>query len=129
MRLSYESAENALRLTLDGPEGAGAREVALPGYLDVGESGHLLGVELHAEEGIDLGRALARWVADPVAGRHVSFDRAAAYIELAAGTPTGQLRTAAARLRAELDASGGLVALWIPRRGAGYEITYPSGNQ
>lgn len=138
MRLRYQPQENSLRLTLDraeaGESGAPPRRrpLPLPGLVDVGEGGRLVGVELHSAPGIDLPRALAPWLADAVAAEYVSLDDATAYIELSAPEEASlreHLRAADATLAAELDADGRLLALAIPRRGAGYEISYPSGNQ
>ncbi|HET7142343.1 MAG TPA: DUF2283 domain-containing protein [Candidatus Limnocylindria bacterium] len=132
MRLRYQPQENSLRLTLDAEGGGPARRLPLPGLVDVGEGGRLVGVELHPAPGVDLARALARWRGDAVAAEYVSLDGSTAYIELSAPDEASlreQMRAAEATLAAELDASGALVALSIPRHGAGYEISYPSGNQ
>lgn len=134
MRLTYQPSENALRLTLDREEGEAVRRLPLPGYVEVGEGGRLVGVELRALEdrSVDLSWALAAWLADPVASEYVSLDADSAYIELSAPEEADireQLRAAAAEFAAELDGEGRLVAVAIPRRGAGYEISYPSGNQ
>jgi hypothetical protein len=51
-----------------------------------------------------------------------------AYVELAP-SPFGAVRSAPVRLLVEFDRDDELVAIAIPRRGAGYEISYPSGNQ
>ena len=131
MRLTYQAAENALRLTLDQEWGAASRRTVLPGYVEVGEGGRLVGVELLAPRP-ELSAALAPWLHDHVAAEYVSLDDSSAYIELSAPEEVDlreQTRAAAARFTAELDVGGALVALAIPRRGAGYEISYPSGNQ
>ena len=132
MRLSYRPAENTLRLTLDVERGRPVARLDLPGYVDVGEGGRLVGVEVLTAHGVDLSEALAEWVGDPVAREYVAVDDKTAYVtlsvpELAAGRE--EVRAARATLAAELDESRRLVALSIPRRGAGYEISYPSGNQ
>jgi hypothetical protein len=132
VRLSYQATENALRLTLDRPSGEAVRRVTLPGYVDVGEGGRLVGVEATATAGIDLATALAPWRVDPVAADFVSLEDDAAYIELSAPEEASlreSVRTAPARLTADIDGDGRLVALSIPRRGHGFEISYPSGNR
>jgi uncharacterized protein YuzE len=131
MRLSYRPRENTLRLTLDHEEGPVQTETVLPGLIDVGEGGRLVGVEVRAGDAADLSRILESWLTDPVASEFVAAGEDAVYITLSTaekGTPDEQLRTAEATFLAELDASGNLVALSIPRRGHGFEISYPSGN-
>lgn len=132
MRLTYRPRENTLRLTLDEGRASAAGSVELPGYVDIGEGGRLMGVEVLARDEIDLPRALAPWLADPVAAEWVTLEPESAYIELSAPEEKldrEQVRATRATLRAELDESRRLLALAIPRRGAGYEISYPSGNR
>ena len=132
MRLSYRPVQNALRLTLDVERGPAATQVDLPGYVDVGEGGRLVGVEVLGDAGLDLRLALAPWIDDPVARDYVAVDGDSAYVTLSVPEDTTgreEVRAARATLVAELDASRRLVALAIPRRGAGYEISYPSGSQ
>ncbi|CCF84960.1 hypothetical protein [Nitrolancea hollandica] len=131
MRLSYRQRENTLRLTLDHQEGPVQTETVLPGLIDVGEGGRLVGVEVRAGDEVDLRRILESWLTDPVASEFVAAGEDAVYITLSTAdeaAPDEQLRTAEATFLAELDASGNLVALSIPRRGHGFEISYPSGN-
>lgn len=132
MRLRYHAPDNTLRLTRDDASTPPGEVVDLPGYVDVGEGGRLVGVELLADAGLDLATALAPWLADPVAGEWVSLDKDAAYITLSApeeAIDQEQVLTTAATLRVELDESRHLRELAIPRRGTGYEISYPSGNR
>jgi hypothetical protein len=131
VRLSYQSSENTLRLTLDEERGEVRRVDELPGVIDIAEQGRLVGLEM-AGDGVRLGHMLSNWLLDPVAARYVQLDEATAYVSLSAPGETiasEQVRTAEIRLRAELDVSGHLVALAIPRRGHGYEISFPSGNR
>ncbi len=131
MRLSYRPRKNTLRLTLDHEQGPVQSETMLPGLIDVGEGGRLVGVEVRTGHEVDLTRILESWLADPVASEFVAAGEDAVYITLSTAeeaAPDEQLRTAEANLLAELDASGKLVALSIPRRGHGFEISYPSGN-
>lgn len=132
MRLSYLPAENALRLTLDRERGEPSGRVTLSGYIDMGEGGRIVGLEALFPASIDLHRALGPWLADQTASEYVSLGDDAAYIELSAPEEASlreQVRAVAASITAEVDAGGELVALTIPRHGAGYEISYPSGNQ
>lgn len=140
MQLTYQAETNSLRLTRDGSEPGPDQyqTVDLDGYVDVGESGRLLGVEVLAGDLHDISRMLSPWLADPSAGHWITCDDDSLYIMLSvpddsasevAVAGMGQAVTAPATLRAELDGSRRLVALSIPRRGAGYEISYPSGNR
>lgn len=134
MYLRYQAAENTLRLSLDDAQHRATRHVALDGYVDMGEGGRLIGVETRAGGGIDLAHALTPWLADPIAAEFVNVSGGSAYIELSAPEEMDvreheNVRAIAARFAAELDENGNLVALSIPRRGAGYEISYPSGNR
>ena len=72
---------------------------AVDGVLDVGANGRLLGV--------DLGDTYIR-VMDPVAGRDDFVRSAAVRLAVSMGEPR---------------------SVRVPRHGANYEITYPSGNQ
>lgn len=131
MRLSYRPRENTLRLSLDHEQGPVQTETELPGLIDVGEGGRLVGVEVRSGDAGDLNRIIEPWLADPVASEFVAAGDDSAYILLSMAdeaAPEEHLRTAEAMLLAELDASGKLVALSIPRRGHGFEISYPSGN-
>jgi uncharacterized protein YuzE len=131
MRLNYRPRENTLRLTLDRDQGPVQLETELPGLIDVGEGGRLVGVEVRGGDVVDLDRILEPWLADPVASEFVTSGVDSAYIMLSVAeetAPKEHLRTAEAMLLAELDASGKLVALSIPRRGHGFEISYPSGS-
>lgn len=131
MRLSYRPRENTLRLTLDQERGPARTATELPGLIDVGEGGRLVGVEMRGRGAADLQRMLEPWLADPVASEFVAAGEDSAYFQLSmAGeaAPEEQVRTAEATLLAELDTSGRLLALSIPRRGHGFEISYPSGN-
>lgn len=94
----------ALRVVLREPGGPLAQGTAT-GIIDVGESGRLLGIEVESssQEG-------------PL---HIDIDQ-----------PVGHLsRSAETTLTIETGHSGTVAAVIVPRRGAGYEITYPSGNQ
>jgi hypothetical protein len=65
-------------------------------------------------------------------GRLVGIELAAGYVDVMEAEPGTEhlTRRAAAEVAVERErGSGALVAMTLPRRGAGYEITYPSGNQ
>ena len=102
----YEPTANALRLVLaEGTDGSSTRGV--PAQVDVGEGGRLLGVEV----------ALA--IEDSAQSVYVPIEEA-----------TGaNVRTAPALVRVRTAPDGRLLEVELPRRGAGYEITYPSGNR
>lgn len=126
MRLALDPARNLLRLTLtDAPASDAA--VALAGTLDVAANGRLAGIELR---GAELPRLLAPWTRDPIAAEftHLSDD-GSAYIALTVGPAGEEMRSSDVPIVAELDGVGACVALAIPRRGHGYEISYPSGNR
>jgi hypothetical protein len=98
----------------------------------MGAGGRLVGIELLGPATFDLRQAMASWLTDSIASEYVSVANDSAYIELSAAAEASmneQSRSVAAVFDAELDSAGQLVALLIPRHGAGYEITYPSGNQ
>jgi hypothetical protein len=132
LQLSYESANNSLRLTLDGAGIAPAQRMRLRGYVDMGVGGRLIGIEMLRPDAFDLRQALEHWLADEVAGEYLSVAGDSAYIELSTPEEASineQTRSVEAVFDAALDAGGQLVALAIPRHGDGYEITSPSGNQ
>ncbi len=132
MRLTYEQSNNALRLTLDEVSVASEHQITLTGYVDMGTGGRIVGVETLAPASLDLARALSPWTSDRTAAEYVSVSGDSAYIELSAPEEASireQVRAVPATFTAEIDDGGRLVALSIPRHGAGYEISYPSGNQ
>lgn len=99
------------------------------GLLDVASNGRLMGVELH-DVNFDLARGLRAWLSDPIAGEFTQFDAdGSAYIELSEGARDDDVRSSAVLVSAELDHDGALAALVIPRRGHGYEVSFPSGNR
>jgi hypothetical protein len=128
--LSYDRATNALRLALnDTPAAAYARTIELHGVIDIAANGRLAGIELRDHAAGLLARSLRDWLADPIAGRHAHVaDDGSVYIELSVGADD-DIRSADALLLAEFDSGDSLQAVTIPRRGAGYEISYPSGNR
>jgi hypothetical protein len=126
MRLAWEPASNLLRLTLT-EDAAVASTLTRRGTLDVAANGRLVGIELR---GAELPGLLRRWTADPIAAEftHLSNDDSA-YVDLSVGPPEDDIRSSEVTILAELDADAACLALAIPRRGAGYEIAFPSGNR
>jgi hypothetical protein len=132
LRLRYHPEENTLRLTLDREQGIAQRRIKLSGYVDMGVGGRIVGVETLRQPSFDLNEALAPWLSDETAATYVSLEDDSAYIELSAPEEADireQVRAVPATFTAEIDADGRMTALSIPRHGAGYEISYPSGNQ
>ncbi len=96
--------QRSLRLEFGRAECPATAEPAT-GVIDVGEGGRLLGIEIDGAP-----------------------DREPALIDI--DPPRGALsRDASVLLTIERDNEGAMCAVMLPRRGAGYEITYPSGNQ
>lgn len=125
MRIELIPDRNVLRLTLrPGAVAVGPPETATA-TIDVGERGSLLGIELPADD-----RLIAPWRAG-AAGSAAAYDPTSGSLAMAlvpdASGP--HVRTVEATVALHRDRAGGLVALDLPRRGAGYEIAYPSGNQ
>jgi hypothetical protein len=99
--IEVDVSANTLCLLLEGGEAATSERV--PATIDIGTGGRLVGVELPS----------------------VYVD----VMEAEAGTEH-LTRSAAAEVVVDRAGEGGPpVAVTVPRRGAGYEITYPSGNQ
>jgi len=131
VRLTYRPRENALRLAL-GPEPRPAvRTVEGAGILDLGEQGRLLGLEISAPPGLDLRQALCSWQERTGSPDWLSLGTASAYLRLVpepVAQASRQARSVPVRLAMELDEQGRLVAVTLPRRGEGYELSSPSGS-
>lgn len=101
--IEVDLAANTLELRF-GESGAAPEVIAdVPATVDIGTGGRLIGVEL-----------------------------AAGYVEVMAPEPGTDHLTRSAEVAVSVArerGSGELVAVTVPRRGAGYEITWPSGNQ
>lgn len=122
MRLTIDRETNTLVVTPDSDQQS-TRTVIATGTLDVGEGGVLLGVEVQASEALaDLAGQFDNW-ADAV-----DTDDASAYLTLMPGDDS-HARSTAVAVRVGLAASGQVTSVAVPRRGDGYEITYPSGNR
>lgn len=126
MELTYDSDTNSLRLTPSTSAEflSPLYTTSLDAILDIGEAGRLIGVEFPANES-----QLRHWHADPLCGQYLTLDdNGAAYIQITTGD-SDTARSTPIRITAEFTPANQLSALSIPRRGHGYEITYPSGNQ
>lgn len=121
---------NTLRFTVRPEPATLAPGPQLRGTVDIAEGGRLLGVELDLGQAPALG---APWRCMPSASDTPQFDPATAvfYLPIRLIAPIAGSSTRSASVTVETFAGddGGLVAIEIPRRGAGYEIAYPSGNQ
>lgn len=102
--IEIDLATNSLRLIVREPrEGCGTHITAADATIDIGTAGRLVGLEL-----------------------------ADGYIDVVPPEPGTEhlIRSATTEVSLEREAgSDVLLAMVIPRLGAGYEITYPSGNQ
>ena len=127
MRVDYLRERNALRLTLGPSPPAAATVRSVGAMLDVGEAGSLLGVEFPVGDD----SALAGPWPNPEAVANASSDGPTSetfYVPLGC-TAGAHVRSVPAVVEVMSDANGTPVAVEIPRRGDGYEISYPSGNQ
>ena len=131
MRLQHDKEHNALRLTLDNEGGIPATRTTVAGLVDVAANGRLVGVELRTDvSAAGLATMFERWTSDPVAGEFVELNTdGTVYIELTTGDAGEEALSTTVELAMEFDEGNALLAVSIPRRGAGYEISYPSGNR
>jgi hypothetical protein len=123
--VTHDSETNRLRLTPTVTDVLPdvAQVVERDGILDIGEAGRLIGVEFATGDG-----SLVHWRRDPAASRFLSYDDGRVYLQITEGD-SDLARSTPIRLHAEYDGDDRLLAIAIPRRGHGYEISYPSGNQ
>jgi len=115
-----------LRLTpSDGWIGEVVRRESVVGIIDVAEGGRLAGVEVAG-----LSRSiLSTWLNR--AGNSDSLtvaDDGTAYFVISDGDDRN-VRSVNIAVSVESGRNDELLSLAIPRRGAGYEISYPSGKQ
>lgn len=124
-RVFLDLPRNTLELRLREGAGDPVTWEALPATLDIGEAGRLLGIELDLS---NRGAMCRPWrTSAPPTGE---FDPVAEtlFVPLDA-QPDGQVRSATTTVRGGADADGCLVSVEVPRRGVGFEISYPSGNR
>ncbi|MGH2534155.1 MAG: DUF2283 domain-containing protein [Thermomicrobiales bacterium] len=119
MKITVDTRANTIRFAL-----ASSRPIthirSVPAVLDVGEGGRLIGVDVD-HPGVALPAD-----DEPAA----SLDPTTGALYLALEEPTDRhVRSAHVAVDLATDAGGVLAALIVPRRGEGYEITYPSGNR
>ena len=105
MLIVVDTARNVLEFEL-APDARAGKWRQAEADLDIGERGRLLGLDLHLSES-----------AQPVSSIVVD-DR-----------PDPYARTARVTVECGFAADGSLVRVILPRRGPGYEISYPSGNE
>lgn len=125
MRIRHDAARNLLRLQLRRGLPIGARRPA-QAAIDIGTGGRLLGLELLVDPAL-----AAPWATpsgDPLAP---DYDPAGGslYVPISADDGGPNVRTALAEVALAVGGDGGLLAIDVPRRGHGYEISYPSGNR
>ena len=106
MRLQHDLRRDLLRFILEERSGSARDAVAT---IDIGEGGRLLGVEV---DGIAADPGQDDW-----------------YLSISEAQVGGFVRSARADVRVEVADDGAVVALEVPRHGAGYEISWPSGNR
>jgi hypothetical protein len=123
--ITHDSETNQLRLTPTVTDALPAVTwvVERDGILDIGEAGRLIGLEFATGDA-----SLAHWQCNPDAGRFLSHADGRVYLQITEGD-SDLARSTPIQLHAEYDADDRLLAVSIPRRGHGYEISYPSGNQ
>ncbi len=125
-QVGVEAGGDTIRLFLaaDQPTTPTAQH-QLPGVLDIGEAGALLGVE------IDLCPAPSLQFPSVGVVPALEHDREAGtcYVELARASQSGQIRSVPVTVRVLSTDQGTAVVVEVPRRGHGYEISYPSGNR
>jgi hypothetical protein len=121
MRILLDLQRNTLEFRLRD-EGEPTSWERLPATVDIGEAGRLLGVE------VDL--AGLPEMTESLSGAPGVYDAQSETLYIAQDSVSDpNTRSASLQARAGLDAAGRLLAIEIPRRGVGYEISYPSGNQ
>jgi hypothetical protein len=125
MRILLDLRRNTLELRLRESARAPETWVRVPATIDMGEAGQLLGVE------VDLTGSppdATPWEAGEVGFGVYDPAWRSLYLEIGEAEDRNT-RSVPVEVRAGLDARGSLTSVEIDRRGAGYEISYPSGNQ
>jgi hypothetical protein len=126
MNITVHPADNTLRFSfIERSESTGA--YPFPATIDIGEEGRLLGIEIDITD--DHGAALL-WPAE--AAEIVSVDQSGetSYLAIESDSASGALtRSVPGTVSITTSADGLVEEVIVPRRGEGYEITYPSGNR
>jgi uncharacterized protein YuzE len=130
MRLEYDDITNTLWLTLERESrAAGQMTSTASGVIDIATNGRLVGIEVRLSDNEqDTTTHVRRWLDDPAAAQFTSVNAdGTAYIQLSNGGDA-LIRSTVLNVTTCFAGNGDLSALGIPRRGPGYEISYPSGN-
>jgi hypothetical protein len=103
--------------------------VEIQAVIDVMSGGRLAGIELRFTDTVVPAATLMRaWSSDPVTSPWVTIpDDDTAYIALSSDDD-GPVRSTNVAVATEM-VDDAIVSILIPRRGHGYEISYPSGNR
>jgi hypothetical protein len=129
MHLTFDRERNMLWVSLRADAGDDLPGQPRDALVDVSTQGRIVGVELDLGDVATASAVLQEWLADPLAGAWTSIDRdGSAYVQLSA-SDVDAVRSARVSVVPRYTRSGMLAAFGIPRRGTGYEITYPSGNR
>jgi hypothetical protein len=126
MNITVDPSDNTLRFSFavhtDSP-----RKSTLPATIDIGEQGRLLGIEMDIKT---VTAPALRW--PPESSDLVSFDTKGGTCYLAIEPEPEShafVRSVRGEVRMVTDERGMAAEVILPRRGEGYEITYPSGNR
>jgi uncharacterized protein YuzE len=125
LQIMLNLRRNTLEFRLRGELGEPAVWETRLATIDIGEAGRLLGVEIDLSTSPQCAEPWTR--AAPPPG---DFDPATGSLYIALDSRVDDLaRTATGTALTGIDRNGRLMTVEIPRRGEGYEISYPSGNQ
>ncbi|HET8524192.1 MAG TPA: hypothetical protein VFL82_13235 [Thermomicrobiales bacterium] len=126
MNITVNPSDNTLRFSFADRTDF-TRDHMLPATIDIGEEGRLLGLEIDITNSAGLN---LRWPeeaeslvsTDPVARTH--------YLAIEPDSGSDALaRSVRGTVAVVTDDADRVAEVILPRRGAGYEITYPSGNR
>lgn len=122
MDVRLDSERNLLIFPL-APGLPSAAPVLAPAAIDIGEGGRLLAIEVALPP--DLAPSTTTG-----GSQTITFDATTSTLLLdLERQERGLFRTATITVGLVIDDQGMLLAIELPRRGNGYELTYPSGNQ
>lgn len=116
---------NTLAFPLRDDQARPVSWLTVPAFVDIGEAGRLLALEVDLSGSCVLSAARPWQVSNHI---ELDSDSRSLSVTLDAGHEP-HARSSPAEGRLGLDRDGMPVLVEVPRRGAGYEITYPSGNQ
>jgi hypothetical protein len=126
MNITVNPSDNTLRFSfIEGAEST--RERSLPATIDIGEEGRLLGFEIDITDAFG---ASLRWPAE--ASELVTIDApgGTCYLAIDPDLDSDALtRSVPGTVQITTDTRDLVEEVILPRRGAGYEITFPSGNR